>query len=379
MLSHSATTANPLDLLPRSCALLREGKQVGLHVGAQVYISQGGQALADFGWGEARPGVAMTADTVMLWLSAGKPVGAVAILQLVERGLLTLDDPVAMHIPEFAAQGKDTITIRHILTHTGGFRWVDIGWPESSWDQIIAKICAAKPERDWVPGARAGYHAFTSWYILGELVRRVDGRTYSDYVRQAIFLPCQMDDSWIGISQERSRGYGDRWGVMLHLDKPEPVSHRYDTPAGASTCVPGGNGHGPMHDLGRFYEMLLASGVSHGTRIVSAEHVRLMTTPRRVGMLDETFRHTLDWGWGLIIDSKHYGGETVPYGYGRYASPRTFGHGGSQSSVGFADPDRQLVVAVVFNGMPGERKHELRIHGFLDAVYQDLGLDQPIR
>lgn len=348
--------------------------QVGLHVGAQLYVSRQGRVLADFGLGEARPGVPMTADTVMLWLSSSKPIGAAAIMQLRERGLVDLDLPVAHYLPEFAQRGKEAITLRHLLTHTGGFRWVDIGWPNANWNEVIERICAAKLERDWIVGQRAGYHPYSSWYILGEIVRRVDGRTFADYVRQQIFLPLGMRDSWIGMSESQFRLYGDRLGVMISLEKGEPAPHRYSTLVGATACVPGGNGHGPMHDLGRFYEMLLGGGELDDVRVLSSESVALMTTPQRVGMFDETFRHVMDWGLGLIVDSNRYGADTVPYSYGPYSSPRTFGHGGSQSSVGFADPARELVVAVVFNGMPGEAKHNARIRSFLAALYEDLGL-----
>ena len=84
----------------------------------------------------------------------------------------------------------------------------------------------------------------------------------------------------------------------------------------------------------------------------------------------------MDWGLGIIIDSNRYGDDTVPYGYGRSSSPRTFGHGGSQSSIAFADPDCRLVVAAVFNGMPGEAKHDARMRAVLAALYEDLGLAQ---
>src|SRR5688572_28910496 len=101
-----------------------------LHVGAQMYVSLNGEPVACFGMGEARSGVAMTADTLMLWLSSVKPVGAVAIAQLWEQGELELDDRVADYIPEFGVKGKEGITIRHLLTHTGGFRLADTGKPE---------------------------------------------------------------------------------------------------------------------------------------------------------------------------------------------------------------------------------------------------------
>jgi CubicO group peptidase (beta-lactamase class C family) len=373
MSSLSSIATEPQEILPRSCAAIQQGMRVGLHIGAQLCVLADGEVVADFGMGESRLGVPMAADTVMLWLSAGKPVGAAAILQLCERGKLDLQDPVAKHIPEFGTHGKDSITVWHLLTHTAGFRWIDVNGLQSSWEEIIERICNARPERDWAAGQKAGYHPFTSWYILAEVVRRVDGRNYSDYVRQEVFLPLGMDDSWIGIPVEKYQAYGNRFGVMLHLDKPTPYTHRYDSAAGAGVCIPGGNAHGPMHDLARFYQMLLGGGQLHGVRVLSPLSVEMMTTPQRVGMFDETFKHVMDWGLGLIIDSNRYGSETVPYGYGKYSSPRSFGHGGSQSSVGFADPDHKLVVAAVFNGMPGEQKHNVRMRAFLAALYEDLG------
>jgi CubicO group peptidase (beta-lactamase class C family) len=370
----SQSAGQPEQILPRTCAVIDSGIQVGLHVGAQVYAALDGRVVADFGRGEARPGVPMTADTIMLWLSASKPVTAAAVMQLVERGKLVLDEPVSKLIPEFAQHGKDSITLRHLLVHTGGFRWVNVDPLQTSWSEIIAQICAARPERGWIPGQKAGYHPYSSWYILGELVRRADGRPIGEYARQEIFLPLDMIDSWIGMPAEDRLRNRERMGVMLQLDKAEPYPHRYDTPEGADQPAPGGNARGPMHDLGRFYQMLLSHGELAGARVLSPESVKLMTTPQRVGMFDETFRHVMDWGLGTIIDSNRYGAETVPYGYGKYSSPGTFGHGGSQSSVAFADPDRQLAVAVVFNGMPGEAKHDIRMRAILAALYEDLWL-----
>ncbi len=317
----------------------------------------------------------MTADSIVLWLSAGKPIAATAILQLVERGKLALDDPVVRHVPEFAQHGKAAITIRQLLTHTGGFRWAPVEGTEP-WDEIIARMAAARPEPGWTPGAKAGYHAYTSWFVLAEIIRRVDGRTFSDYVRQQIFLPLAMVDSWIGMPPEVYAAYGPRMAVMVHTDKLPPYPHRFASAAGAALCIPGANAHGPMHDLGHFYRMLLGGGELDGTRVLTADSVRAMSTAQRVGMFDETFKHVIDWGLGLIVDSKKYGADTVPYGFGPYSSPRTFGHGGIQSSVGMADPDRELVVCASFNGMPGEAKHDIRLRRFLAAVYEDLGLTE---
>jgi CubicO group peptidase (beta-lactamase class C family) len=133
-----------------------------------------------------------------------------------------------------------------------------------------------------------------------------------------------------------------------------------------------------MRQLGRLYEALLAGGrhPETGARILSPQTVEALTARHRVGMLDHTFKKKMDWGLGFIPDSKHYGDE-VPYAYGRHASRRTFGHSGYRSSTAFADPEHALVVAVAFNGLPGDVQHARRMRSVLEALYEDLGLARP--
>jgi CubicO group peptidase (beta-lactamase class C family) len=360
--------------LAQTTALLRRGMADGLHVGAQLYASVRGQIVADVALGDARPEIPMRTDTLMPWMSASKPVAAVAVAQLRERGLIDFDDRVAQHIPEFGNNGKDLITVRHILTHTAGIRAVREPWESDDWDETIRNICNAKVEPGWVVGEKAGYHVAASWYVLGDLVRRLDGRAYRDYVRELIFGPVGMNDSWIGMSPETYESYGDRIGLMPDTSKGET---RYEpVEADRRSAVlgrPGAGGRGPMHEPGRFYETLLDGGRG----ILSADSVRELTAPHRVGMHDHTFRHVMDWGLGFIINSAKYGAETVPYGYGRHASPETFGHSGSQSSCAFADPEHDLAVAILWNGMPGEPKHQVRQRETLSALYEDLGFARP--
>lgn len=369
-----------LDRLPRTREAIEAGIRERLHLGAQLYVSLGGEPVADAALGENRPGEPLTRDHLMLWLSSTKPVPAVAIAQLWERGLLELDDPVALHVPEFAANGKEGITLRHLLTHTGGIRMLDTGWPHRSWEEIIAKICAMKPEPRWVPGQKAGYHQASSWFILGEVIRRVGGLPFSTYVRREIFEPLGMADSWIGMPTERYLEYWDAgrigamWATEENREGEELKDHGWDSAERVTRPSPGGNGYGPMRELGRFYEMLLGRGSWRAQRILLPQTVEAFTTPHRVGMVDVTFKHMLDWGLGFIVNSVQYGAETVPYGYGHHASPRTFGHSGYRSSTGFADPERGLAVALAFNGTPSNERHEVRIRSVLDAVYEDLGL-----
>ena len=308
--------------LPRARAAIEAGITAGQRTGAQLSVRHGDRA-ADLAIGTARPGVPMTADTVLLWLSATKPVAAVCIAQLWERGLLKLDDPVARFVPAFAAHGKGGITIRHCLTHTAGIRGAANNFTRDGWDATIAKVCDAKIEAGWEPGQRAGYHVASTWFMLGEIVRRADGRPFERYVREAVFLPLGMTDSWCGLPPDRYAEYGDRIGVMVNTDPTFRPAHYWDTPEMAALCKPGGNGRGPARDLVRFYQMLLNGGELDGVRVVSPQTVEALTARARVGMYDESFKHAMDWCLGLVPNNAQYGADTVRYGYGPHASWRT--------------------------------------------------------
>lgn len=361
--------------LEQTRAAIQSGIHHRLHIGAQLFVACNGQVIADWASGESRPGVSMRPDTLMIWMSCTKAVAAVAVAQLWERGLLNLDDLVARHIPEFGTKGKEAVTIRHILTHTAGFRGLAGEWEQQPWDTVVAAVCDARLEVGWAPGRKAGYHVATSWYILGELVRRLDGRPFQTYVREAIFEPLAMQDSWVGMPPEQYRGYGDRVGLMHDTAKSPPVADLFwDTEAGAALCRPAGNGRGPTRALGRFYLALLNGGTLDGARILSPQTVEAITAPHRIAMYDQTFRHTMDWGLGFMVNSNRYGPATVPYNFGPHASDRAFGHSGHQSSTAFADPEHGLVVALVLNGMPGEARHHVRMREVLAAIYEDLNL-----
>ena len=189
-----------------------------------------------------------------------------------------------------------------------------------------------------------------------------------------------MSDCWIGMPAEVRDGYGSRLGTMVNTEKfdadgrPLLTPHVWSTPQGIVACAPGGNGHGPMRQLVRFYEMMLGRGERDGVRILSPESVQQMTARQRTGLVDETFRHELDWGLGIIPNNRKYGIGTIPYGYGRHVSDDAFGHSGSQSLVAFADPQHGLAAAIVFNGTCGERKHQPRMRAVVEALYEDLGI-----
>lgn len=342
--------------LPRTVAEIERGVALGWHTGAQVYASRGGDTVADLALGEGRPGVPMTPGTIGEWASATKAVTSAAAALLWQRGRFDLDDPVCRHVPEFAAAGKEAVTVRHLLTHTGGVTCPVKGvvpFPE-----VVAAICSAPLAAGWVPGARCAYNSDAMW-IVAELVVRLSGLPFDRFMRAEIFEPLGLPDCWIGMPAAAFRAYGDRIAVL-------PSWRPSGTEAWVTWVRPSGGGHGPIGQLGRFYVALLEH------RLLSAPVVEAMTTRHLCGAHDELLDATVDRGLGFLLASSYPG-----HGYGAYASRRTFGHGGRSWCVAFADPTYGLAVAVYWNGHVDAATQAERQPALLTALYEDLGLAQP--
>ena len=342
-------------------AVVAEGVERGLHLGAQLYASVDGKVVADLGIGHARAGVPMTPDSMVVWFSMTKPSVAVAVAQQWERGALELDDRVAEHLPEFATHGKDEITIRHLLTHTAGIRAGDAvtstapgtavlgrGRRRHLRDRARARLgpgCAGRlppqlrddpARRDRAPMRRAPLRAVRARRGLraarhGRLLGGHAAPTGSRRTATAS-APCT--------TPRRARRV--------------PLDH-FDSPDFLRLCIPGGGGRGPVRQLARLYEALLGRGALEGHRVLTPQTVEAITARHRVGLYDETFHAQCDWGLGFAVDA---------FAMGRHASPRAFGHGGALSAISFADPEHGLVAVVQTNGMCGNDDHYLR----LDAV-----------
>jgi CubicO group peptidase (beta-lactamase class C family) len=338
-----------------------------------------GEPVATIAEGIARPGVAMSDDTLVPWFSGTKLVTATAVVQLWDRGRLDLAQRVASVIPEFAAGGKGEITIAQVLMHTGGFRRLrdsdQLFIAGIAPDELLDRIYDAPLEDGWVPGERAGYHPVTGFHVLGEVVRRVDGRTFDNYVGEEIFEPLGMADSWLALTPERVRAYADRVGVMYDAaTQPPRLIPRFDKDTGFGWLEPSSSGVGPASDLVRLAEALRRGGELDGERILSPSAVAEMTMRRRAGVRDETFNAVMDWGLGVMVNSWHYQHKPAFYGYGDHAGRDAFGHGGRQSSLVFADPEHDLSAVFVANGMPGEAANHRRTQPVISALYEDLGL-----
>ena len=353
-------------------ALLEAGREAGWHLGAQCYVSVRGEVVLDVAVGESVPGRALRTDDVMLWYSAGKPLTTVAVMQLWEQDRLGLDDLVADHIPGWGA-GKEAVTIRHLLTHTGGFPMLgtDPYDRDVSWDEALAEVVAAPAT--WVPGTAAGYHAASAWRVLGAIVEQIDGRPIRQYLHDDVITPLGLVDTSLGIPLDAQARLGDRivpvaWtGHTLPRVDPDRtlqmVPYRIDRihnePWHVAKVEPGGGMRGPARSLGRFYESLLG----YGPALLDPKTVETMTAVHRYGLKDVVLG--LDRPWGLGVQVEFTGGTTR----------RVFGHGGMASSRGLADRELGLVIVVVANGLADLLAAERRVLEVTDAVYTSLGDD----
>jgi CubicO group peptidase (beta-lactamase class C family) len=359
--------------LPQTVQFLESGITHGLHRGAQVAISLHGKRIASLAMGESAPGQVMTPETLNLWLSSTKPITAVLLAQLKEKGALSWSDPVSRFIPEFAQKGKEPITLWNLLTHTGGFRGADAMWNPEPWEQIIDRICNTPLEPRWVIGEKAGYHISGSWFILGEVIQRITLRPFQDHVREELFIPLGMNDCWIGMSEETYENYGPRRGeIEVTEQQPFKPHPHFNSKEAWLFCRPASNGRGPMEQLLHFYEMIGNHGTHQGKTILQPESVQDLTHRHRIGMFDHSFRQNIDWGLGFIHDSKENEGGHLVYGFGPHATRETVGHSGSQSSSAFIDRTHGLAVSWFCNGMPGELLHQKRAKDLNTCIYEDL-------
>ncbi len=364
-----------MPVLSKTIELLERGVAEGQQAGVQLYVSVGEDVVADAAFGECRPGVSMTTDSVVPWMSSGKPLTAAAILRLADEGELDVEAPVAEYLPEFAGGGKHVLTIRHLLTHSHGLHGVRHDGPLHDWDEVLGTIASAELPGDWQPGERGAYDPTNGWFALGEVVSRLVGEPFHRAVRTLVLDPFELEDVYCGIEPAEVPAVADRLGVLYERSRDglKPRDWMLDE-AALAAASPGGNFRGPVRQLGRFYEHLARARRGHGATVLGGSVVQRKTSRHREGLHDETFQQTIDFGLGVIVNSKRYGQPVVAYGYGPHASDHAFGHGGVQSSIGFHDPDHHLTVAWITNGQVGEPRHRQRNWAVNTAIYEDLGL-----
>ena len=323
--------------------------EAGLHSAAQLAVYRDGELQLDLRIGERAPGRSMDRQARMLWFSATKPLTAVCVLLLAERGVLDLDAPIASVWPEFGEAGKGACTVRHVLTHRGGFPVFprDFDWSRiDDWEAVTAATAALPAE--WEPGTDTGYHPVTYGFALGEVIRRVDGREPREFMREELFEPLGMDAS-LGVPAEAL-------DTVVRVEAKSELTLLDPTGSGARTSdivrrfnaaptlrgqLPAANAIGTADALARFYALLERGGALDGVRILREESVRAATTVQWQTDYDRTSTLPASYGLGFLV-----GGAFEPFN-----SPDVFGHTGQQCTIGYADPARGLAVAYLTNGL----------------------------
>lgn len=323
----------------------------GWHPGAQLAVYREGNLILNLVGGEAESGRPLHIGTPMLLFSSIKPVVAACIHLLVENDLLDYDAPVARYWPQFANGGKEQVTVRHVLTHQGGFPHLthDFDWSRlGEWKYVTNHV--SELTTDWAPGTGTGYHTLTYGWVLGELIRLVDGRMPRDFMRDEIFDPLGITSELsLGLEQE-SLQERSLVHAMTDVTRRDPagvngttsrIAVAFNNPTIARSQVPAANGYGTARGLARFYDalglgrpiLLMPKTLEHAVTLQGeTKRDRSVGTPKRYGL-------------GFYLS----GLSGDPFNF--HAGDGVFGHSGQQSSVGYADYRYDLAVAYVTNGL----------------------------
>lgn len=354
-------------------------------VGASVAVVIDGRPVLDL-WGgyadkqRTRP---WTRDTIVNVYSATKGVAAACLNRLVDQGRVDLDAPVARYWPEFAQAGKERIPVRWLLSHRAGLPAISQPLPFDAllrWDMMTAALAGQEPW--WEPGTKHGYHALTFGYLVGEVARRVDGRSLGTYCREEISGPLELDFH-IGLDARHDGRCAEMIAPMPPVPgaphavppaAPDPNSmaaKAMNNPAGAmrmSTVnsrawrgaeVPAANGHTNARAMARFYGALARGGELDGVRVLSPAQIERCLTIESDG-IDAVVGVPMRFGLGFRLTQP-----AARYG----PNPRTFGHTGAGGSLGFADPDAKVGFAYTMNQMGSHILIDPRVVALLEALY----------
>jgi CubicO group peptidase (beta-lactamase class C family) len=360
-------------------------------VGAAVSAYVDGEKVVDLWGGEARPGRPWQEDTLALSFSVGKGIVAFVAQLLAERGQLDVDAAVAEYWPEFAQNGKEAVTVRQVLTHTAGVP----SWPEY-WNTVsldrpasyldlgaIAAALAAAP-LTWEPGTRFGYHSTTYGWLMGEIVRRITGKTLGAFFHEEVAVPLGLD-MYVGVPESEL----DRIALLV----PDPTSDSdevyeminyrssigqvafigpekrfgaairdtYNSPEMWRAENPAANPVGDARSLARFYALLANGGELDGVRLVSRESIDRHTTV----VVDD--QDSL-WGTHFRVGL----GYMRSCGWYQMGPNDAFGHAGLGGAVGWADPDRNVSFGYVMNRLVLALETDARVVALYDALYRCL-------
>lgn len=331
----------------------------GLELGASVAVVLDGELVVDLWAGDADPEGSRPweRDTIVNVFSSTKPMAAMVVLSLVDEGLVDLDAPVAAYWPEFAANGKDAVLVRHVLGHTAGLcAWTEPITSEQLYDLPLATERLAAQAPLWEPGTVAGYHAITQGHLLGEIVRRVSGESLGQRFRTEFAEPLGADFH-IGVGPE----IDDRIATIVPPPFPlggseplepgsiaeaaftNPVIHAEiaNTDAFRRVELPACNGHGNARSIARAQSVVSHGGVVDGRRYLSEAVLERIFDEQFRG-IDVVQEMPVRLGIGYGIN-----GDEVPVS----PNPRACYWGGWGGSVVLNDLDARMTFAYAMNKM----------------------------
>jgi len=335
----------------------------GEEVGACIAIDIDGELVVDIwgGYTDAARTSAWAEDTIVNVWSSTKTVTSLAALMLVDRGLVELAAPVAEYWPEFAANGKQDIEFRHVLAHTSGVSGWELPFTTEDmydWDKSTAALAAQAPW--WQPGTASGYHAHNQGHLIGEVMRRVTGRSLKDFVRDEIAAPLGADFQ-IGAGHE---DYGRIAEIIppppleLPLDQlpedspmrktfsgPPPNADAANTPAWREADLGALNGHGNARSLAAIQSAISLGGTTRGVQLLKPETVELIWVEQANGV-DLVLPAPMRWGIGYGLAPNL----ALPY----VPDEKICFWGGWGGSMVAMCPDRRTTITYVMNKMgPG--------------------------
>ena len=342
----------------------------GLHPAIALTVRRQGEVIVDRAIGHLRgnaphdpegaPKVPIRHDSLFNLFSGSKAVTAMLVHLLAERGAISLADPVAAYVPEFARRGKGAVTIAQVLTHRAGIPAVpgvainlDL---ITDWARVVETVCDAELTR--TPGHLPAYHALTGGFVLGEIVRRVSGLDVRAFLRRELGAPLGFRTFSYGVPKERTGEVAHNaytgirplpfasWVLArsLGVSVEEAVDVSND-PRFLTCIVPSANVIGTADEGSRFFQLLLDGGVQGGIRIFRRETVAAAVRGIHPFGIDAFIGLPVRYGMGFMV-----GGHVIsPYGH---ATRNAFGHLGFSNVLAWADPDRDISVCLMTSGKP---------------------------
>ena len=331
----------------------------GLHPGAGLAVYRYGNLVLDIFGGIANT-EPVNDETMFVLMSSTKPLTASCLYMLKERGKIDYDDLVAKHWPEFAQNGKETATIRHILTHRGGFPQTPESLPPTDWPDW-SKVTRAMEEAPaiYTPGETLAYHPINYGWVIAEIVRRVDGRTFDRFLAEELAAPLGMANTYVGLPPGLE-GHVSPMHKMEDDADPSGYSSIFSGPEVLQSVVPGANGVASAGDLARFYAMMERKGTLDGVKVIESKTAE-EAVEFQVEGVDETIGLFAQRSLGLALGDERMGKPT--------GDPlKTFGHGGAGTSIGWADFESGLAVGFITNGFRGNATNNPRLAAISQAV-----------